>query len=141
MNWIYTLAGLGVGFTIGLTGVGGGALMTPLLVLGFGISPSVAVGTDLLYAGLTKAGGVWVHNRNKTVQWKIAGCLAIGSMPASLLMIGLLHWFPVDKNIFESMITGTLGFMLILTALALLFKNRLQSWSPWERPTSCKQAT
>ena len=133
MDWIYTLAGLGVGLTVGLTGVGGGALMTPLLVLGFGIPPAVAVGTDLLYAGLTKSGGVWVHSRHGTVQWNIAGCLAIGSVPASLLTVGLLHWFPVDKSIFESLITSTLGYMLILTALVLLFKDSIKSWSPWER--------
>jgi uncharacterized protein len=133
MDWIYTLAGFGVGFIVGLTGVGGGALMTPLLVLGFGISPAVAVGTDLLYAGLTKSGGVWVHSRHGTVQWKIAGSLAIGSVPASLLMVAFLHWFPVDKSIFESVITTTLGVTLVLTALALLFKDSIKSWSPWER--------
>lgn len=144
MDWIYTLAGFFVGLTVGLTGVGGGALMTPLLVLGFGISPAVAVGTDLLYAGLTKSGGVWVHSRHQTVQWKIAVCLASGSVPASLLMVVLLRWFPLDKNLFESVITTTLGFTLILTALALLFKDRIKSWSPWERrqvalPAAIKQ--
>lgn len=133
MDWIYTLAGLGIGFTVGLTGVGGGALMTPLLVLGFGISPAVAVGTDLLYAGLTKSGGVWVHSRHGTVQWQIAGWLAVGSVPASLLMVGLMRWFPVDKSLFETFITTTLGITLMLTALALLFKDQLKSWSPWER--------
>ena len=133
MDWIYTLAGLGVGFIVGLTGVGGGALMTPLLVLGFGISPAVAVGTDLLYAGLTKSGGVWVHSRHGTVQWKIAGWLAVGSLPATLAVVGLLRGLPIDKSAFEGIITGTLGFTLILTALALLFKDRLRAWSPWSR--------
>lgn len=133
MDWIYTLAGLGVGFTVGLTGVGGGALMTPLLVLGFGISPAVAVGTDLLYAGLTKSGGVWVHSRHKTVQWKIAAWLAAGSVPASLVVVGLLRWLPIDKSAFETLITGTLGFTLILTALVLLFKDRIKAWSSWPR--------
>lgn len=133
MDWIYTLAGLVVGFIVGLTGVGGGALMTPLLVLGFGISPTVAVGTDLLYAGLTKSGGVWVHSRHKTVQWKIAGWLAVGSLPATLVVVGLLRWFPIDKSVISTLITGTLGFTLILTALALLFKDRLRAWSPWSR--------
>ncbi|MDP2155991.1 MAG: sulfite exporter TauE/SafE family protein [Sulfuricella sp.] len=133
MDWIYTLAGFGVGVIVGLTGVGGGALMTPLLVLGFGISPTVAVGTDLLYAGLTKSGGVWVHSRHNTVQWKIAGWLAAGSLPATLVVLGLLRWFPIDKSVISTLITGTLGFTLILTALALLFKDRLRAWSPWSR--------
>jgi uncharacterized protein len=133
MDWIYTLAGFLVGFIVGLTGVGGGALMTPLLVLGFGISPAVAVGTDLLYAGLTKAGGVWVHSRHRTVQWKIAGCLAMASVPTSIAIVLLLRWFPVDKSIFNSVINTTLGVTLILTALALFFKERIKAWSPWER--------
>jgi uncharacterized protein len=133
MDWIYTLAGFLVGFTVGLTGVGGGALMTPLLVLGFGISPAVAVGTDLLYAGLTKAGGVWVHSRHRTVQWKIAGCLAMASVPTSIAIVVLLRWFPVDKSIFNSVINTTLGVTLILTALALFFKDKIKAWSPWER--------
>lgn len=90
MEWLYTLTGLGVGFIVGLTGVGGGALMTPLLVLGFGVSPSVAVGTDLLYASITKSVGVWVHGRKGTVNWKIIGLLAAGSLPAALVMIGML---------------------------------------------------
>ena len=85
MEWGYTLSGLLVGFIVGLTGVGGGSLMTPLLILGFGISPATAVGTDLLYASLTKAGGVWVHGRRGTVDWKLVRRLAIGSLPAGVI--------------------------------------------------------
>ena len=84
MEWGYTLSGLLVGFIVGITGVGGGSLMTPLLILGFGISPATAVGTDLLYASLTKAGGVWVHGRRGSVDWKLVRRLAIGSLPAAL---------------------------------------------------------
>ncbi|ARU31783.1 hypothetical protein CAP31_08885 [Sulfuriferula sp. AH1] len=125
MEWFYTLAGLGVGFLVGLTGVGGGALMTPLLVLGFGVSPSVAVGTDLLYASITKSVGVWVHGRKETVNWKIVGLLAAGSLPAALVTIAILKLFIMDIVRLQGLITSALGMMLILTALALLFKDRL----------------
>lgn len=125
MEWFYTLAGLGVGFLVGLTGVGGGALMTPLLVLGFGVSPSVAVGTDLLYASITKSVGVWVHGRKETVNWKIVGLLAAGSLPAALVTIAILKLFIMDIVRLQGLITSALGMTLILTALALFFKDRL----------------
>jgi len=125
MEWLYTLTGFGVGFVVGLTGVGGGALMTPLLVLGFGVSPSVAVGTDLLYAAVTKSVGVWVHGRKGTVNWKIVGLLAAGSLPAALAMIGMLKLLVADTTRPQVLITDALGVALILTALALLFKDRL----------------
>jgi hypothetical protein len=129
MDWMYTAAGLGVGFIVGLTGVGGGALMTPLLVLFFGIAPSVAVGTDLLYASITKTAGVWVHGRRGSVDWKITGLLALGSLPAALTTIALLKAFAVNTSHFETVITVTLGVALILTALALLFKERLRNFA------------
>lgn len=125
MEWGYTLSGLLVGFIVGLTGVGGGSLMTPLLILGFGISPATAVGTDLLYASLTKAGGVWVHGRRGTVDWKLVGRLAIGSLPAALLTVLGLNALGVESQIFSGLITSTLGVALILTALALLFRHQL----------------
>jgi len=125
MEWGYTLSGLLVGFIVGLTGVGGGSLMTPLLILGFGISPATAVGTDLLYASLTKAGGVWVHGRRGTVDWKLVKRLAIGSLPAALLTVLGLNALGVESQIFSGLITSTLGVALILTALALLFRHQL----------------
>ena len=73
MDWLYPISGLLVGVIVGLTGVGGGSLMTPLLVLGFGISPATAVGTDLLYAALTKAGGTVVHQQKSNINWRIVG--------------------------------------------------------------------
>ncbi|PWB58073.1 MAG: hypothetical protein C3F18_03075 [Nitrosomonadales bacterium] len=129
MDWMHTAAGLGVGFIVGLTGVGGGALMTPLLVLFFGVAPAIAVGTDLLYAAITKLGGVWVHGRRGSVDWKITGLLALGSLPAALTAIVLLKTFAVNTRHFEAVITGTLGGALILTALALLFKERLRNFA------------
>jgi len=125
MEWGYTLSGLLVGFIVGLTGVGGGSLMTPLLILGFSISPATAVGTDLLYASLTKAGGVWVHGHRGTVDWKLVKRLSIGSLPAALLTVLGLNALGVENQIFSDLITGTLGIALILTALALFFRNQL----------------
>ena len=78
----FVVAGLLVGFIVGMTGVGGGSLMTPIL-LWFGVNPAAAVGTDLLYAAITKAGGVWVHHKNRNIDWSITGWLALGSVPAA----------------------------------------------------------
>ena len=125
MEWGYTLSGLLVGFIVGLTGVGGGSLMTPLLILGFSISPATAVGTDLLYASLTKAGGVWVHGRRGTVDWELVKRLSIGSLPAALLTLLGLNALGVENQIFSGLITSTLVIALILTALALFFRNQL----------------
>jgi uncharacterized protein len=122
----YALSGLLVGFIVGLTGVGGGSLMTPLLVMVFGISPATAVGTDLLYASFTKATGVWVHARRGNVEWKLVGWLAAGSIPAALAALIALHYLGVDSHRVGGLITGSLGIALILTALAILFKDRLQ---------------
>ena len=79
MDFAYSIAGFAVGAIVGLTGVGGGSLMTPLLVLMFGIHPSVAVGTDLLYAAITKAGGTLAHSLKGSIDWSITGRLACGS--------------------------------------------------------------
>jgi uncharacterized membrane protein YfcA len=92
MDWMYTLSGFVVGAIVGLTGVGGGSLMTPLLVLLFGIHPATAVGTDLLYAAITKAGGTVVHARKGHVDWRITRLLASGSIPAALLTIWALSF-------------------------------------------------
>lgn len=126
MEWAYTLSGLVVGFIVGLSGVGGGALMTPLLVLGFGVPPAVAVGTDLLYASVTKAAGVWVHGRRGNVEWKVVGRMALGSLPAAALVLWGMSAMGADSRQFSNLITGMLGFALILTAGALLFRERLQ---------------
>jgi uncharacterized protein len=123
----YALSGLLVGFIVGLTGVGGGSLMTPMLVMIFGVSPATAVGTDLLYACFTKATGVWVHARRGNVEWKLVGWLAAGSIPAALAAVVALHSLGVASHRVGGLITGSLGIALILTALAILFKERLQS--------------
>ena len=91
MELIHISAGAFVGLIIGLTGVGGGSLMTPILVLGFSIQPSIAVGTDLLYAAITKSSGVFFHHKNKTVDWKIVTLLSSGSIPSSITTIFFLE--------------------------------------------------
>jgi uncharacterized membrane protein YfcA len=126
MEWAYTLSGLGVGFLVGLTGVGGGSLMTPLLVLLFGFAPATAVGTDLLFASITKTVGTWVHGRRGTVDWKITGLLAAGSLPAAILTLMLLGEYNAKGGSIDKLVTPVLGVALILTAVALLFKERLQ---------------
>ncbi len=122
----YALSGLLVGFIVGLTGVGGGSLMTPLLVMVFGISPATAVGTDLLYASFTKATGAWVHARRGNVEWKLVGWMAAGSIPAAFVALVALHFLGVDSHRVSGLITGSLGIALILTALAILLRERLQ---------------
>ncbi len=122
----YTVSGLAVGFIVGLTGVGGGSLMTPLLVLVFGINPATAVGTDLLYASITKSAGAWVHAKRGNVDWKLVGALGSGSVPAAIVTLALLHFLGVDSKSASGVITVSLGIAILLTAFALLFKNHLQ---------------
>lgn len=124
----FTIAGLVVGFIVGMTGVGGGSLMTPIL-LWFGINPATAVGTDLLYAAITKASGVWVHARNKNIDWKITGLLSLGSVPAAALTLWFLSTLHTDTSALNAIIKQGLAVVLILTALAILFKSRLQAFA------------
>jgi uncharacterized protein len=120
----YTLSGFCVGFLIGLTGVGGGSLMTPLLVLLFGFHPATAVGTDLLYASVTKTCGTAVHHIEKTVEWRVVGRLAAGSVPASAITL-LLISRQLHTSAVASLISYVLGYALLLTALSLLFRRRI----------------
>ncbi|AGZ34426.1 sulfite exporter TauE/SafE family protein [Pseudomonas sp. SWI6] len=124
----FTIAGLVVGFIVGMTGVGGGSLMTPIL-LWFGINPATAVGTDLLYAAITKASGVWVHGRNRNIDWKITGLLSLGSVPAAALTLWFLSTLHTDTSALNAVIKQGLAVVLILTALAILFKSRLQAFA------------
>ncbi len=125
MEIIYIAAGALVGLIIGLTGVGGGSLMTPILVLGFGIPPAIAVGTDLLYAALTKCSGIYFHHKNHTVDWKVVSLLGSGSVPSSLITIAILENLKKTGFNYDDIILVTLGVMLVLTAFIILIKNRL----------------
>ncbi len=122
---LFALSGLAVGLLVGFTGVGGGSLMTPLLVLAFGVHPATAVGTDLLYAGLTKITGGAVHAYHGAVDWRITRRLAYGSVPAALLSLLLLAHFGSTSKASGGIITTTLGVALILTAGMLIFRKAL----------------
>ncbi len=126
MDWMYTLSGFAVGLIVGVTGVGGGSLMTPLLVLFFGVSPATAVGTDLLYASLTKTLGGWVHSKRGSVDWKVFGLLAMGSLPAAVVTILLLRYLALDEKTLRSLVTSVLSVALLATAGALLFKEQIK---------------
>jgi len=126
MNLLYSASGFAVGLLVGVTGVGGGSLMTPLLVFLFGFKPAVAVGTDLLYAAITKSAGVFVHHgKHKSVDWKIVCFLSMGSLPfAGITLYVLKNLMAIDKDI-TGMITFTLGVALLLTASALMVRSVL----------------
>ncbi len=125
MDPFFVLSGLLVGFVIGLSGVGGGSLMTPLLVMGFGVAPTTAVGTDLLYAGLTKAGGTVARGKLGSVDWRIAAFLMLGSVPAALATSAIVSRYAFKGVEIGALITSALGFMLLITALALVFRHQL----------------
>jgi uncharacterized membrane protein YfcA len=127
INPIYSVSGFAVGMLVGMTGVGGGSLMTPLLVLLFGIHPSTAVGTDLLYASITKTGGTAVHGLNKSVDWRIVFRLAAGSLPAAAITLTLLHIYGAPPN--STLITNSLGVALMLTAVSLIFRPWIIKWA------------
>lgn len=126
IDWHYSLAGVLVGLVVGLTGVGGGSLMTPLLVLVFGVAPATAVGTDLLYASATKAVGTTVHGWRGTVSWKVVARLAMGSVPATI--VTLLAIGASSKAHTGYAISVVLGVVLILSAIAALFRSRIVAY-------------
>lgn len=125
MDILYTLSGFAVGVIVGLTGVGGGSLMTPLLVLLFGVHPATAVGTDLLYAAITKSGGTVVHGRKGHIDWQIVGRLAAGSIPAAAVTILVLSQLPKRSTEVTNLISLSLGIALLLTACAIFFRKRI----------------
>jgi len=113
-------AGFGVGFLVGLTGVGGGALMTPLLISTFGVAPAVAVGTDLLYASVTKTVGGWRHHMAENVDWPIVMRLAMGSIPAALIVLAVMAYIPFDTEVMAGWIRYGLAFALPVSAIAIV---------------------
>ncbi len=125
---MYPLAGLLVGLLVGLTGVGGGSLMTPLLILLFGIHPVTAVGTDLLQAAATKTAGTAVLGMRRTVEWRVVARLACGSVPASALTILALA-YGLKTGAAAHLVTILLGVAVIVTAIAVLFRGTLMRLS------------
>jgi uncharacterized protein len=131
MNLMYTASGFAVGLLVGITGVGGGSLMTPLLVFLFNFNPAVAIGTDLIYAAITKSAGVLVHHgKHRSVDWRIVAWLALGSIPCSLMTLFVLNnLISVGKPVTAAM-TFTLGIALLLTAVAVLLRSLLMHFRP-----------
>ena len=117
-----SLAGLMVGLMVGVTGVGGGSLMTPILVMMFGVAPTTAVGTDLLYASATKMFGVGVHHGAGTVDWPIVRRLAMGSLPAAAATLAWMHLSEAGR-VKSGFIIDMVAVMLIITALGIFFKD------------------
>ena len=123
-EWSVVIVGAAVGFVVGLVGIGGGALMTPILVLGLGVPPLVAVGTDLWFAALTKLLAVKLHHVKSAVDWQVVRRLWLGSLPASALALLWMQWAPIDElrvEFFQTMI----AFAILITAIGLIFKEKL----------------
>ena len=122
---LYVASGFGVGLLVGMTGVGGGSLMTPLLILLFGVHPSTAVGTDLLYAAATKTGGSLVHGWSRSIHWPAVFRLACGSVPASILTLIVLWQLDLKGTSERSLVNSVLCFALLLTAISLIFRKSI----------------
>lgn len=119
----FIFAGFAVGLIVGLTGVGGGSLMTPILIFFFGVKPYMAVGTDLLFAAFTKMGGTLAMARQNLVPWRVVGQLCAGSIPAALLTLAVLHRLGPASPAVQKLMTTTLGVALLLTAAAMFYKT------------------
>ena len=142
MDLIAILSGFGIGAIVGMTGVGGGSLMTPLLLSVFKLNPAVAIGTDLWFACITKTAGSASHHLSGHVEWRITGLLLAGSIPASMATVALMHFTGVTKG-WASTLTFSLGIALLLTAVTVAYKQvwhavglRLERWitdsrRPW----------
>ena len=119
--YLYAISGFAVGLLVGMTGVGGGSLMTPLLILLFGVHPATAVGTDLLYAAATKTGGSLVHGYARSIDWRVVRRLATGSVPATLVTLAVLSHFNLSGDAARNLITLVLSVALLATAFVLVF--------------------
>src|SRR3990167_7061571 len=118
----FVFAGFFVGLVVGLTGVGGGSLMTPILIFFFGVKPYMAVGTDLLFAAFTKMGGTVKLARSKHIDWRVVLNLSAGSIPAALISLYVLHTLGATSPEVQRLMTNTLGGALLMTAAATLYK-------------------
>ncbi|WP_332853108.1 sulfite exporter TauE/SafE family protein [Duganella sp. S19_KUP01_CR8] len=128
MDLSFVASGFGVGLLVGMTGVGGGSLMTPLLTLLFGVSPAVAVGTDLAFASLTKGVGTFTHRMRGTVHWEIVRRLCLGALPAALLASISLKYFGTLNKEIGQVIRYMIAGSVMLTVIALLFKRKMLEW-------------
>jgi hypothetical protein len=128
MDFSYIVSGFAVGVLVGLTGVGGGSLMTPLLTLMFGVSPSVAVGTDLAFASITKGAGTLAHRSRGNVHWDIVKKLCFGALPAALAATLALKYFGALDDQINHIIRYSIACSVLLTVVALLFRSRMLHW-------------
>lgn len=122
----FILAGVLVGFCVGITGVGGGSLMTPILISLYKIEPHIAIGTDLLYAAISKFCGSLVHARKMNIVWPIVIWLAVGSIPASFATHWVLDNYLSQSSNYKSVLTTVLGFMLTLTGISIIFRGHIE---------------
>lgn len=122
----FILAGILVGFCVGVTGVGGGSLMTPILISVFKIEPHIAIGTDLLYAAISKSAGSIVHAKKMNIVWPIVIWLAVGSIPASFVTTWVLEHYLSQSTHYKAMLTMVLGFMLTLTGISIVFRTQIE---------------
>jgi len=142
MDWIAVISGFGIGAIVGMTGVGGGSLMTPLLISVFKLNPAIAIGTDLWFAAVTKSGGALAHHRHGHVDYRITGLMLAGSIPAAIATIGMMHWTGVTKA-WSNALTISLGIALLLTAVTVAYRKawhalglKLERWLPERRKTN-----
>lgn len=124
----FILAGVLVGFCVGITGVGGGSLMTPILISLFRIEPHIAIGTDLLYAAISKFCGSMVHAKKLNIVWPIVLWLAVGSIPASFATSWVLEHYLSQSTHYKAVLTMVLGFMLTLTGVSIIFRSRIEKF-------------
>lgn len=128
MTLSYIVSGFAVGLLVGMTGVGGGSLMTPLLTLLFGVPPSVAVGTDLAFASITKSAGTLTHRLRGTIRWDIVKRLCLGALPAAVISTLALKSFGTLSPEIGQIIRYSIAGSVLLTVVALIFKGRMLAW-------------
>jgi uncharacterized protein len=123
MNWEVSFGGFVVGLLVGMTGMGGGLVMTPMMIFLFGVNPTVAVGTDLLYSSITKMFGAWQHWRQKTVDWTVVKYLSTGSVPGAVLGVLLILFLQGHyASSVESIVGKMLGFTYLIIAVVMVWR-------------------
>ncbi len=138
MDSAYPLVGFIVGMIVGLTGVGGGSLMTPIMVYVFGLSPLVAVGTDLLFASITKTTGVAAHSLRNQIDWRVFRHLSTGSLPAAVLSVFVLSLLKSRGYSVERLVLPALGVALLATAAAIVYRHRVRGIVSWISPEALR---
>lgn len=127
MDLAHAFSGLIVGILVGMTGVGGGSLMAPILILIFGVSPTTAVGTDLWFAGITKTVGGAIHHAKQSADWQVVRRLATGSIPAAIVTLVVLHWLNWSQ-VKQGWLPHALGLVLLATAVATITRPQLHRY-------------